>query len=268
MSRVFAEIDRRQPLLARAGFAHLLLFIGLAIWMPFDDRSITGVDLWLKPAKFALSIGTYLLTLAWYLGELRFSKAFVYPIACAIVLAMTTEQVLITLQAARETTSHYNVATPFDAAVFRTMGLGVALNSLAVAVALVLFLLHRGGSERSAYLWGIRLGLAIFLLGSLEGAQMILHGAHTVGLPDGGPGIALLNWSTRAGDLRVAHFLGIHALQALPLAGFIIDRASRGDNAAAAALKRSAMVCVTAGYSALTWLAFSTAMAGSPWLPR
>jgi len=50
---------------------------------------------------------------------------------------------------------------------------------------------------------------------------------HTVGGDDGGKGLPVVNWNRGHGDLRIAHFLGMHTLQLFPLFGFFIAKSSR-----------------------------------------
>ena len=74
-----------------------------------DPRLVTGAPVWLKPAKFAASIAIYAFTLAWafsFLGEWRRVRAIVGRLS-AIVLMV--EMAIIAAQAARGTTSHFNV---------------------------------------------------------------------------------------------------------------------------------------------------------------
>jgi hypothetical protein len=129
----------------------------------------------------------------------------------------------IFLQAARGTTSHYNVSSPLNGLLFGLMGLFIALNTALILWAVYLVWRHRPHGPAS-YVWGIQLGLLLFLVGSAVGGAMISHSGHTVDAPDGGPGLPGLGWSTRAGDLRIAHFLGLHSLQVLPLLGWWLGR--------------------------------------------
>jgi hypothetical protein len=75
--------------------------------------------------------------------------------------------------------------------------------------------------------------------------QMPIVGAHTVGGPDGGPGLPGVGWSVQHGDLRAPHFLGLHALQVLPILVWLLTR-RRVDEA------RRARIALAAGGSYAT----------------
>lgn len=217
------ELSRRSLPLAYVGMANAVLLVALVTLAAVDDRQITGLNRWIKPAKFAASVAVYTWTLAWYLGYLKPHRASVRAVGWGVAFCMVVEIACVVLQAARGQASHFNVATPFDGAVFSLMGLLIVVNTILAVYTLLLFCLTRVELP-AAYLWGIRLGLLLFLAAGLEGFVMTGRSAHTVGLPDGGPGIPVLNWSTAGGDLRVAHFVGLHALQLIPLAGFLVSR--------------------------------------------
>jgi hypothetical protein len=58
---------------------------------------------------------------------------------------------------------------------------------------------------------------------------MKIIGSHSVGVPDGGPGMAVTGWSTTGGDLRVPHFIGIHGLQLVPLFAVVLGLLAVGE---------------------------------------
>jgi hypothetical protein len=210
------------PLVWTALVNAALLLIGLAV-APFDSRRILGLNPWIKPAKFELSIILYVLTLAWLLSDLRGFERLKQIVRWGVSISMITEIVTIAGQAARGTRSHFNMTTPADQALFFVMGAMIGLNGLFLLSVLVAFL-RSNPALAPAYLWGIRFGLLSILLASGEGGLMIAHNSHTVGAPDGGPGLPFINWSTHHGDLRVPHFIGMHGLQVLPLAGWALSR--------------------------------------------
>lgn len=221
--RALRELYQGNPVLAITGWIHWALAAILILLWGFDSTTILGIDRWIKPLKFSTSIAIYVWTLAWFLRYLPGRRRAVGIIAWGVAITMLIEITLITLQSARGVASHFNVATPLDATLFAIMGTTIGINTVLVFWTLVLFLTTVPGIPR-AYLWGIRFGLVVFILASLEGAYMVVNGGHTVGAADGGPGLPFVNWSRQHGDLRVVHFAGMHALQILPLLGFWFSR--------------------------------------------
>lgn len=219
---VLTELRHRDPFLFWIGAANLLALVVCALLSIGDQRLVLGINVWIKPMKFLVSIAAFVWTVAWFMPEAS-SPNLRRTVSRVIGTSMTIENLCIIGQAVRGTTSHYNNATPVDAIVFSVMGLTILINTVAMLVFL-LILRRDTPAHRAGYLWGIRMGVVIFLLASAEGGLLVGNQAHTVGAPDGGPGLPFVNWSTEHGDLRIAHFVGLHALQALPLFGFFLDR--------------------------------------------
>lgn len=90
-------------------------------------------------------------------------------------------------------------------------------------------------------------------------------GAHSVGVPDGGQGMLFVNWSTEGGDLRIPHFIGMHALQMLPLVAMVLALAATRIPRLRDSTARLRLVRVAAaGYSGLVALVTWQALRGQP----
>lgn len=249
---------RRNRLLTIVSLAHFALFLLLLAASLLDPMQILGISRWIKPMKFAISIAIFLGTMGWLLSYLQQSERAVRAISRVIAFTMTGEILLTAGQSLRGVRSHFNTDSALDGGVFSLMGILIMVNTIAVMYATWLYF-RRPSSASGAFLAGIRLGLVIFILASAEGGLIVTNHAHSVGTLDGGPGLPLVNWSTTAGDLRVAHFVGMHALQALPLLGWVLDRRkARGARG---------WVYATAGaWTVVTVLLLLQALAGSPLL--
>ncbi len=197
-----------------------------------DQRTLAGAPIWAKPFKFAVSGALYFATWSWLVSLLPRFRRTANWLTNFLVAIFAAEYVLLVFQAARGRASHFNNATPQDALIYNVMGkmiMGLWVATLALTV-LVMFT----KLEDRASFWAVRAGAVLSLVGISLGILMTnptaqqlaqwktggtpdLVGAHTVGLADGGPGLPILGWSTAAGDLRIPHFVGMHALQVLPL---------------------------------------------------
>ncbi len=263
------------PLTLLAAVA-LPLTVATLIGLAVDPRTITGAPAWLKPFKFAVSTIFYSGTLAWLLGYVTGHRRLVAVLGHLTTWGLVFELVIIILQVVRGRTSHFNLSTTLDAALFSSMGLMIVLVFLAGLVVGGLLLRQRlpEAAVGAALRWGLAsallgMGLAFVMTSSPSAAQTATmqagqapatFGAHSVGVEDGGPGLPLVGWSTVGGDLRVAHFVGLHGFQALPLLGLALARATQLADEKRARLLRVAGL----GYVGLTLLLAWQALRGQP----
>ena len=271
---VWQRLWRTSPELVVTAALMVPVLAGAMVGLAADPRVVSGAPAWLKPAKFAASIMAYTATLAWIFALLPEWPRMRRAVGRITAMTMVLEMAIISTQAWRGTTSHFNVATPLDAVLFSVMGGAIVVqtfSTLAVAVAL-----WRHRFEDLSWGRALRFGMAITIAGALTGGlmtrptaaqlasarageRMTVSGAHTVGAADGGPGLIGTGWSTQHGDLRVPHFIGLHAVQALPLLVLLLTRAGIGP-----AQRERLMLIAGPSYAALCLILLIQALRGVP----
>ncbi|WP_340201886.1 hypothetical protein [Ascidiimonas sp. W6] len=199
----------------------IVCILGLVI----DKRMLLGVNVWIKPLKFTISIAIYIITTSFLLSIYPYSKRKKGIINGIVSWSLLIELGIIICQAARGVQSHYNVSTGFDAILYMSMGLLTGINVFIIIVLMIDSLRLKLKTKKSIQ-WSIFLGLTIIFFSSWIGGQMISQLSHSVGVADGGAGLPLVNWSTVAGDLRIAHFFGLHGIQIIPLFAFWLSKKS------------------------------------------
>ncbi|MFJ4098968.1 hypothetical protein [Amycolatopsis japonica] len=243
--------------------------------MLIDQRTLNGAPLWAKPFKFAVSAALYFFTWSWLVSLLPKFRRTANWLANTLVVIFGAEYVLVIFQTVRVRASHFNNATPLDNTIFQVMGGMIAVLWMVNLVLTIAVMFTRIPDRATA--WAARIGAILGMIGislatlmssptpdqqALLDAtgQSAMIGAHTVGLPDGGPGLPILGWSTVGGDLRIPHFLGLHGLQALPLLALVLGvLAARYPRLRDDVLRLRLVVIAGVGYAGLlallTWQA-------------
>lgn len=205
-----------------------------------DPRLITNTPAFIKPLKFILSSGIYLATFLYLITLVPGKRRWVQVAASISAIGLFIENIIITGQAIRGIPSHFNNTTDFDMLLFNIMGGTIMLLAVLNLLLGIWFFFQRLPDRTIA--WGIRTGVLISFVGMMvaflmaaqptptqlaeleAGARPSALGAHSVGVEDGGPGLPFVGWSTEGGDLRIPHFVGLHAMQVLPLLGYLLSR--------------------------------------------
>jgi hypothetical protein len=257
-SRPFPIVDFFRNVFA--GSRSLAICVGLfavgavvcSVLPMFDSRLLLGVSVWEKPAKFFLSLAVHFATVAWALSLIEVKDRKSRGLNWAVGLmtgAAVLELIYIVVQAARGVASHFNTSTPLEAVLYPIMGVGaLTLTATAGYVGYCLWRSRKGDLWRGAAGFGLMLGA---VLGTLTAGYMSSLTGHNVGGDlSGATGLPFFHWSTTGGDLRVAHFVGLHAMQVVPLA--------------ALSGRRSVVYGVAVLVIALTGLTFAQAVMGVP----
>ena len=253
MAYFLKTLRKRNPVLFFFGLLNLAGVLICGVLILLTTQQVLGINAFIKPLKFFLSIWIFTWTMGWIMHLLN-NQRKVVAYSWMVVIVFVIEMLIITWQAANGRLSHFNITTFLYARLFDVMG--VAITTLAIWTGYIgyLFFRQKHFNASDAYIWGIRLGIILFVLFAFEGFMMAARLAHTVGASDGGPGLPLTNWSTQHGDLRIAHFLGMHSLQLLPLFGFYIAR------------KSQQVIVFAVLYAAIASFLLFKAMQGSPLL--
>ncbi|MDF3819718.1 hypothetical protein P3G55_07410 [Leptospira sp. 96542] len=207
----------------------IMFFLTLSVipLLFLDGRTITGANAWIKPFKFTVSVLLYSFTTIWILIAFVTNGKQNVRIQWALTITSLIEIILIFFQAARGEASHFNISTPLNQIIFSVMGTSISI--FWVFHLWILYLILKNKSITNVYKeilgWGLFVSgfgmiLGFFMttprpeqLEQMKAGVFLLSGGHNFGGSDGGQGITFLGWSTEYGDMRIAHFVGMHCMQ-------------------------------------------------------
>jgi hypothetical protein len=259
---LFEAWRRREPTLAAFALLMVAATVPTLIAMALDVRTFNGINVWIKPFKFQASVAIYLATVAWfwpYIDAAIRARAAVRARVWALCILLVLEIVYITYRAAMAEGSHFNEST-IAAVLYPLMGVAILIAVSIGAWFGVLILRSTEGGISANLRFAIGAGLlAGNILGGVSGAFISSLGSHWIGgVHNDAGGLLFFGWSRTGGDPRVAHFIGLHAMQAIPVIGYVVQRLAAG---------RAIIWASLLLWTAVTAAVFMQALAGRPLLP-
>lgn len=236
--------------------------------LSFDRRVLDDEALWLKPLKFHLSLAVHGITVfvaAKFLPDVWqghiLTKIGLFIFGAVIIY----EALFLSVQAGRGVRSHFNATTAFDAIGGSIMAAGavvLVVVPLIIGVALAIATVRGGWANVADNPLPFAVALGFVLagwLGGQTGGAIGANGGPFVGVdPSAGPFMPLTGWSLSGGDYRISHFLGVHAMQAVPIAVMILLAVLPSGVVAALTLP------LAAGWAGLTLFTLARASDGLP----
>lgn len=254
------RVTRLNLTLAIFMFASFIIFT--PAWL-MDTRLLDSASVWTKPQKFNISLGLHFLTLAVLMQivprDVRNGPTLLI-FSYLAALGLVFEYVWVGLQAAQGKRSHFNFDSQFEALMYALMGLGAVL-LMTIALALAVQVWRKGDRTRPGLWLGTIVGLTVAFFSTLYFGFEMSSTSRYVGAPleGGGTTVPFFGWSREYGDLRPAHFVSLHMMQTVPLAGWLADR--KGWNA------KWVVAAVTIVQLCLAAALFAQAKAGQPFWP-
>lgn len=219
-----ASYARFEPVLFALAMLLVLAIAPTLFASAIDARTVSAENPWIKPLRFELALAAYLFTLVLYARWLprRATDVRGYRIfRNTVVVAIAAEMIWVAGAAYLGTISHFNPTLP-GSILYAVMGvLAVILTSITALYARLIASNRTTGLPpvmKEAIVIGLALTLPLTLISA---GPLAASGTPALPLPGSAAEdtFSLFSWLRQGGGLRLAHFLGSHALHALPIAG-------------------------------------------------
>jgi hypothetical protein len=260
----FSDLDDRDRLLSRLGWALVGVVPMFALLAYFVPGSVHTVSPWIKPIKFSISFATYVWTASLFFLLLKLPSWQATLARRATAVSVIVEMFLLGVQAWRSAQAYPSQS--FSGIVISNGVTGmVFVHTVVMVWILVLCCGDRAWMKLTdrTLVAAIRDSIVIFLVGNAVGGYMLARGSHTVGASDGSQGLPFVNWSVIAGDLRIAHFIAVHAIQIVPLFAYLLLQVAPRP---ALRQRRLAVFGMSAGVTLVVLATFIQAALGRPLL--